>query len=533
MRKVILRAVLGVVVGLGSAWDALAQETATPPPPSDGTAAPTTDSAATAAATASGDGTDGSEAAQPLERSIDSNASFTETISIDVPAFHGLEPALALAYDSGRRNGFVGVGWRLSGLSVIERASVRFGAPRYDDATDVFVLDGEELVACAGISSPSCSTGGTHATRSESYVRIKRDITANTWEVTSRNGTKMIYQAVATWGSYNAGDPDAVKRATNFRWLLASAADTHGNIVQYSYSCDGVPDCYIDTIAYNGNTVRFYRETRTDPISYATGAGLASINYRLKSIDVQVGGQRVRAYALSYSTSTATSRSRLASVQQFGRDATVDGAGTVSGGTSLPPISLSATEPAYPLQNAGDWGAGQTGKPDNLWVPADLNGDGREDFVYTGPSCTLSVRLSTGSGYTAQDWTATGCTSAPTDIDFVADVTGDGKDDVVALGGADSKVYRSTGTGFVFETWLNQNSTADGLNWIAADLNGDGKMDAAKKNINTSTCTVAVRLAGNNAFSEQQWSAGSACADGYPTTTCREATSTATARSTL
>lgn len=130
MRKMILRAVLGVVIGLGWAWSAQAQEAATPPPPADdSTAAPTTDGAAAAAAATSGGGTDGSEAAQPLDLPIDSNASFTETIGIDVPAFHGLEPALALAYDSGGRNGFVGVGWRLSGLSVIERASVRFGCP--------------------------------------------------------------------------------------------------------------------------------------------------------------------------------------------------------------------------------------------------------------------------------------------------------------------------------------------------------------------------------------------------------------------
>ena len=47
-----------------------------------------------------------------------------------VPPFHGLEPGLSLAYDSGRGNGFVGVGWRLAGPSLIERGSIRRGAPR-------------------------------------------------------------------------------------------------------------------------------------------------------------------------------------------------------------------------------------------------------------------------------------------------------------------------------------------------------------------------------------------------------------------
>src|SRR5262249_42241306 len=205
----------------------------------------------------------------------------TDSIAIAVPAFHGLEPPLALSYDSGRGNGFVGVGWKLDGLSVIERARPHGGAPLFDDASDVFTLDGEEMIACASLPAapavpnattvPSCVAGGTHATRIETYLRIKRVTgTTNQWEVTNRDGTKLIYKPVSTWTTYGT-DADSVKRATNFRWLLASVIDTHsGNnstndgasavAVKYSYVCDGVPDCYIDAIAYNGNTIRVYKE---------------------------------------------------------------------------------------------------------------------------------------------------------------------------------------------------------------------------------------------------------------------------------
>ena len=41
--------------------------------------------------------------------------SFTRAIPIEVPAFHGIEPRLVLAYSSQAGNGFVGVGWRLAG----------------------------------------------------------------------------------------------------------------------------------------------------------------------------------------------------------------------------------------------------------------------------------------------------------------------------------------------------------------------------------------------------------------------------------
>src|SRR5215475_10090621 len=82
--------------------------------------------------------------------------SFTEAIPIVVPPFHGLEPNLALTYDSGRWNGTVGVGWRLDGLSKIERSRARGGSPLYD-TTDVFFLDSDELIVCGSISSPSCT----------------------------------------------------------------------------------------------------------------------------------------------------------------------------------------------------------------------------------------------------------------------------------------------------------------------------------------------------------------------------------------
>src|SRR5262249_13611003 len=85
-----------------------------------------------AVATAASATEDDEGVSEGLKQKVDqSNAAFGETIAIDVPAFHGIEPQLALTYDSGRGNGPVGVGWRLEGLSVIERASLRNGGPRY------------------------------------------------------------------------------------------------------------------------------------------------------------------------------------------------------------------------------------------------------------------------------------------------------------------------------------------------------------------------------------------------------------------
>ncbi len=111
------------------------------------------------------------------------NGSFTHSIALGVPAYHGLEPKLSLRYDSnggaragGYWAGLAGIGFQIGGLSDIVRASAVDGARAYT-ATDEFMLDGDRLVACAaGMTSPACTTGAAatgvtyYATRVESFV---------------------------------------------------------------------------------------------------------------------------------------------------------------------------------------------------------------------------------------------------------------------------------------------------------------------------------------------------------------------------
>ena len=73
------------------------------------------------------------------------------------------------------------MGWSLGGVSIIERAGVGKGAPKYD-SSDIYVFDGQELIACqTGSVSPSCTTGAAgsgityYSTKIESYQRIQYD----------------------------------------------------------------------------------------------------------------------------------------------------------------------------------------------------------------------------------------------------------------------------------------------------------------------------------------------------------------------
>ena len=57
------------------------------------------------------------------------DGAFQDDVPIVLPPFHGIDPKLSLHYNSSSGNGPLGVGWSLSGLSVIERVSPGRGCP--------------------------------------------------------------------------------------------------------------------------------------------------------------------------------------------------------------------------------------------------------------------------------------------------------------------------------------------------------------------------------------------------------------------
>lgn len=252
--------------------------------------------------------------------------SLSQAVSVEAPAFRGLEPRLALVYSSERRNGFAGVGWGLTGFSTVVRTKGGRGIPRFD-GTDVFLLDGQELVPCpAPNPSPSCEAGGTHTTKNESHLKLSFDRDRNEWTVWGRDGTRTLLTAV-----YETD-------AGTLRWGQTSTVDTHNNSVTYAWSC-AEGDCYPDSVAYGRYSVKLYREARPDVVTFAIGqaTSLGQTRYRLRSVLVARAGSPIRAYRLTYGESPVTGRSRLTAVQQYGRDVVIDAEGAISGGTSLPP----------------------------------------------------------------------------------------------------------------------------------------------------------------------------------------------------
>lgn len=492
------------------------------------------------------------------------NGAFTRSFDLEVPPFFGLTPRLRLGYNSGDNrqhsgDGFslLGVGWTLSGGGLIERKSSHGGPPRFD-LTDKFELDGNGLLDCEvdGVAreTPSCSAGGTHTARYETYERIKKIGADNSWQVTARDGTVSIYRPLASFAP--SGTEDARLR-NDYRWLLGSVTDTDGNSVNYSYDCAALPTCYVSTISYGVSTVQFYWETRTDSFTHATGISLASVTKRLKTVAARNSGTMIRAYGLTYTYSPDTKRSLLASFKQHGSDATVSGVGAISGGTSLPADSftywdmtsrrmgtmisdlVTANTAAEGSANISATEPELTYKPDSgddMLYFGDFDGNNTPDFAHTedlgtahSGVCNIYFHLNPAGNETLVDANTVFGSCPWTAHAIVGDFNGDGNSDLSGAKRWSSSFPREplrsqfaqqgygSGDHFLATLYLdgatilsssvvplgapgatNPNiNDAEAYPYLVADFNGDGRDDVLRGNMFLST--------GDN-FEEQAWS---------------------------
>lgn len=353
-----------------------------------------------------------------------SSGSFSQTIPIAVPSYYGIEPSLALSYNSSAGNGIAGVGWSLSGWSTIERKGPNHTDAQFDE-TDAYYLNGEELIPCASQYtqtrtanlSPSCTNAAQankisnptprdveryYATRNDSFVRIERTggshANPSEWTVWRKDGTKAIYGAKCITANGKMS-----------QWALSLVTHQNGARTEYNQSVEGSdPLCSkaLNNISYHGGkvVVQFSynasrNESRPDLIYFSDGYGVHALEKLLTGISVQVQGQTLREYTLSYSSSPSTRRSLLTEVKEKNQN-----------GESLPPTKISWTRETDAAGTVFD-GAGtmisSTGTDTSTWLAqknqvatGDFNGDGLTDFVLKPnvPSGSTKVAIANANG---------------------------------------------------------------------------------------------------------------------------------------
>jgi RHS repeat-associated protein len=269
-------------------------------------------------------------------KNAEPSGAYRQRVAITVPQYYGIAPTLSMEYSSQGFNGPLGAGWALQGTSTVLRGSPGRGTPSYT-AKDRFYLDGMELVRCAsGMQSPSCThpvgAGLTaYAPRSEDYRRYAFDpagAPGGIWIVWAKDGTRYIYRPRVDDGSHL------------YAWDLTSVHDTVGHQVNYAYTrgsaqATAVPETYLRQISYGATKITFYYELRPDPVNYGNGYGLVVGNERLRAVDVTMDSSRVRVYQLSYIKHQVTARSFLHEVREYGTDAQLDAAGTITNAGSI------------------------------------------------------------------------------------------------------------------------------------------------------------------------------------------------------
>jgi RHS repeat-associated protein len=425
---------------------------------------------------------------------VSSMGAATYTIPIWAPPGpHGMTPHIALSYNSQGSNGYVGVGWGISGLSSIYRCNLTFAqdaapAPVALVTGDGYCMDGQRLRLTAGTYG---AAGSTYQTETANFVNVTAESSAGNgpayFTAVDRNGVTYTYG--------NGGNSQVLANgsSTADSWMLNEVSDPYGNTMTISYSTTAavgtvVPSVISWTPSSSGSgtynyTMTFNYGTNAKPVTgYVAGTPQSNSNL-LSSIVVAYSGTTVRTTYLTYSTSSTTGRETLADVQEC------TGSGTSS--------CLAPTVITY---QSGTEGVSTTATSLAHSVTAvhyDFNGDGYPDLLYLNGS-TYYVSFGSATGF------GTGVnTNIPSTASQVlpGDLLGNGKDGILAAVSGTWYYYTWNGSSFTStSTGLAYDSTA--VQYLLADVQGNGLpaliasyfSQTESGGITTSTFTIDVHL---------------------------------------
>ena len=405
--------------------------------------------------------------------SADGGAQYTIPIWTP-PGPNGLEPHIALQYDSHGGDGDLGVGWSLTGISAITRCNKTVAqdgaaAPITLASSDGYCLDGERLRLVSGTYGAS---GSVYETEVENFEQVTMYGSAGNgpayFEVKDRNGVTYEY------GNGGNSQVTPANTGTPWQWWLDKVTDPAGNTLTISYqtanaSGEVVPATISWTPSSYGSssyddTIQFAYTTDSAAAStygYVAGAQVDDTN-RLTSINVEYQGSTVRDYFLSYGVSATTSREELTSLQECADAAQSNCLAPTTFQYQSVPQGDSAGAVTAVSATAVEVSAAHT----------DFTGNGADDLAYCngGSPNTLNIVFGSPNGYGAPVSTGIPCTR------LFGDLTGDGKDGILAPNGTDWYYYSWNGSSFTGQdTGLVYDSSAS--QYVLADVNGDGLPD--------------------------------------------------------
>lgn len=428
------------------------------------------------------------------------------------PGTAGMEPGLSLTYDSRGKNGPLGIGWSLAGVSTIERCPTTLARNGFIDGIDfdgydLFCLNNAFLVAVEGEYGNS---GTIYRTERETFSKVISYGNAGGgpeyFKVWTKSGLIMEFGA-----SFDSRIEAQGKEAV-LTWAVNKIEDINGNYFTVTYEENNVSgEYYPIRIDYTGNTdanvvpynrIIFEYEARPDIISGYISGSKIQITKRLKTIKTYSENQLVRTYNFEYELGIMTRRSRLISIQE------------TAGNTSLPKTILKWQDGKKRFSESFDLGepAHEIGNKHTAHWLADVNGDGRNDLVYNADgSDDYWVILSVEKGSSqATPWgTREGGVAFDGGSQWLADVNGDGMADLVYDRHKEEQywVMLSTGNGFrEARPWGKRKHGVgwDGIGQWVSDINGDARADIIYNHDGTNDYRVLLSE-GNRFENDSYW----------------------------
>lgn len=364
------------------------------------------------------------------------------------PGTNGMQPAISLSYSSQAGNGLAGLGWNISGLSVISRSGKNMyhngivNAVTYT-TEDAFFLDGIRLNAISGSNG---ANNTIYATEAESFSQI---ISYTSGSANNPDWFKIISKdgSIMEFGHSIDSRFETETGGNVMLWRLNKLIDVNGNYIEFKYAiADTERDPRITQILYTGNTntglipynqVNFSYTIRTDQnVSYEAGGSIQT-KYLLDKITVlhqnDLGGtETVKTYKLNYGTDNV--HSMLKELIEYG------------GSESDP--SLNSTIFLYGDQASSissNQTVGLTGP--YSYFSGDFNADGKTDLLAAQSYFDANVN-----------------SRLHTDYSLISDVN-------------------SSGYTLLYNYQLNQNMASEVVgdkklfNFLNGDYNGDGRDD--------------------------------------------------------
>lgn len=307
-------------------------------------------------------------------------------VAIKVPPGTGkMQPKLSISYLGGQTNGLLGIGYKLNGISSIERVGQTFATDGSWTSvnftySDRFKLSGERLISVS--DGQYGGNGVEYRTERETWMKIvsNGDVGGGpeSFTVLTKSGKTMQY-GLSSNSRIMATGKNVVRV-----WALEQVSDACGNTMTINYAQDLENGSYRPvSIDYTSNTVAtpvlnncrqvaFDYEQREDPIVKYIGGVRISQNYRMISISTFVNSNIILQYKFDYQYSELTNRSQLIEIKKADN---LD--------KSLPPLNLDWIPEESELLNQITTIGKFTGIPEDyaMSLTGDITGNGCTDLI--------------------------------------------------------------------------------------------------------------------------------------------------------